>query len=90
MAGPYLAREFLLGFIAGCVAVVVVLAAAAFSLIRSGDIYGLGHWKLNLKTPLPSMWMNLGFWWVFISSPCRVSSNICVQDKRRWHAGRAL
>lgn len=56
------ASEFVLGFIAGCLTIIVLLALAAFSLIRSGDIYGLGHWKLNLRTPFPSMWMNLGFW----------------------------
>ncbi|KAM0257993.1 hypothetical protein ACHAQJ_004036 [Trichoderma viride] len=56
------AREFILGFVAGCLAIIVLLTLVAFSLIKSGDIYGLGHWKLNLKTPFPSMWMNLGFW----------------------------
>jgi hypothetical protein len=56
------AREFILGFVAGCVAIIVLLSLAAFSLIKSSDIYGLSHWKLNLKTPFPSMWMNLGFW----------------------------
>ncbi|KAH0490909.1 hypothetical protein TgHK011_002356 [Trichoderma gracile] len=54
--------SFALGFIAGCLTIVVLLAIAALSLTRSGDIYGLGHWKLNIRTPFPSMWMNLGFW----------------------------
>ncbi|KAL7788608.1 hypothetical protein V8C37DRAFT_387974 [Trichoderma ceciliae] len=62
MVGPSATSEFTLGFLAGCVTVAVLLALAAFSLLWSGDIYGLGHWKLNLKTPFPSMWMNLGFW----------------------------
>ncbi|KAM0453596.1 hypothetical protein ACHAPV_008930 [Trichoderma viride] len=42
-----MAGDFILGFLAGCAAIVVVLAVAAFSLIKSGDVYGLGHWKLN-------------------------------------------
>lgn len=58
------AGDFILGFLAGCAAIIVVLALVAFSFIRSGDIYGLGHWKLNAKAPFPSMWMNLGYWQV--------------------------
>ncbi|KAL6886148.1 hypothetical protein HDV57DRAFT_378841 [Trichoderma longibrachiatum] len=54
--------SFFLGFIAGCLTIILLLGLAALSLTRSGDIYGLGHWKLNIKTPFPSMWMNLGFW----------------------------
>ncbi|KAM0512502.1 hypothetical protein ACHAPE_008825 [Trichoderma viride] len=57
-----MAGDFILGFLAGCAAIIVVLALVAFSLIRSGDVYGLGHWKLNVKAPFPSMWMNLGYW----------------------------
>ncbi|EHK17867.1 uncharacterized protein TRIVIDRAFT_194386 [Trichoderma virens Gv29-8] len=62
MPGSFSASEFAIGFIAGCLTVIVLLALVAFSLTRAGDIYGLGHWKLNLRTPFPSMWMNLGFW----------------------------
>ncbi|RFU75871.1 hypothetical protein TARUN_6333 [Trichoderma arundinaceum] len=62
MAGPSSTGDFFLGFLAGCATVVVLLAVVACSLIRSGDIYGLGHWKLNIEAPFPSMWMNLGFW----------------------------
>ncbi|KAL7955047.1 hypothetical protein V8C34DRAFT_292756 [Trichoderma compactum] len=54
--------DFIVGFMAGCLTVIVLLAVAAVSLTRTADIYGLGHWKLNVRTPLPSMWMNLGFW----------------------------
>ncbi|KAH0526919.1 hypothetical protein TsFJ059_010186 [Trichoderma semiorbis] len=56
------ASDFFVGFVAGWLTVIVLLAIAAFSLTRTADIYGLGHWKLNVRTPLPSMWMNLGFW----------------------------
>ncbi|ETS04848.1 hypothetical protein M419DRAFT_24116 [Trichoderma reesei RUT C-30] len=54
--------SFFLGFVAGCLTILLLLAIAAVSLTRSGDIYGLGHWKLNIRTPFPSMWMNLGYW----------------------------
>lgn len=58
------AADFIRGFLAGCAAIVVLLALVAFFLIKSGDIYGLDHWKLNVKAPFPSMWMNLGYWQV--------------------------
>ncbi|TFB00362.1 hypothetical protein CCMA1212_007610 [Trichoderma ghanense] len=54
--------SFSLGFIAGCLTIIIPLAVTAISLTRTSDIYGLGHWKLNIRTPFPSMWMNLGFW----------------------------
>lgn len=82
-----MAGDFLLGFLAGCAAIVVVLALAAFSLIKSGDVYGLGHWKLNVRAPFPSMWMNLGYWQVlfrYIYIPINkgiYTSNSAGQDK---------
>ncbi|KAL7924597.1 hypothetical protein ACQKWADRAFT_271342 [Trichoderma austrokoningii] len=57
-----MAGDFVLGFLAGCAAIIVVLTLVACSLLTSGDIYGLGHWKLNARAPFPSMWMNLGYW----------------------------
>ncbi|KAL7942728.1 hypothetical protein V8C42DRAFT_331747 [Trichoderma barbatum] len=62
MPWPSSASGFAIGFIAGCLTIIVLLALVAFSLTRSGDIYGLGHWRLNVRAPFPSMWMNLGFW----------------------------
>ncbi|KAL6903933.1 hypothetical protein GGI43DRAFT_421455 [Trichoderma evansii] len=58
------AGDFIYGFLAGCAAIIVLLALVAFFLIKSGDIYGLDHWKLNVRAPFPSMWMNLGYWQV--------------------------
>lgn len=58
------ADDFIFGFLAGCAAIIASLALVAFSLVQSGDVYGLGHWKLNVKAPFPSMWMNLGYWQV--------------------------
>lgn len=56
--------SFFLGIITGGLATLVLLIVGALSLIRFSDIYGLGHWVLNVEAPLPSMWMNLGFWYV--------------------------
>jgi hypothetical protein len=56
-------QDFGLGFLAGFLAAVVIgVFVAAFFPTRQ-DEYGLGHWKLNLKTPLRSMWMNVGYWY---------------------------
>lgn len=62
------AGDFIFGFLAGCAAIIVLVALVAFSFVKSGDIYGLGHWKLNVKAPFPSMWMNLGYWQVLFHS----------------------
>ncbi|KAL2754099.1 hypothetical protein ACRALDRAFT_1063048 [Sodiomyces alcalophilus JCM 7366] len=51
-----------IGFVGGAAATVIFIALAAFVFLRTSDIYGLGHWKLNIRTPLPSMWMNVGYW----------------------------
>lgn len=50
------------GFVGGAAATILLIALGAFVFLRTSDIYGLGHWKLNIRTPLPSMWMNVGYW----------------------------
>ncbi|KAK2589813.1 hypothetical protein QQS21_012503 [Conoideocrella luteorostrata] len=62
MAWQFSARDFVLGIVVGGVVTIVILSVGLIMFIRSSNIYGLGHWKLNVRTPLPSMWMNLGFW----------------------------
>lgn len=56
-------RDFGLGILTGCVITVVLLLIGFWALSRTNDtIYGLGHWKLSVRTPFESMWMNLGYW----------------------------
>ncbi|KAG5989797.1 hypothetical protein E4U54_004244 [Claviceps lovelessii] len=62
MARAFSARDFVLGIAAGGAIVLGLLSVGAFFLFRSCSLYSLDHWKLNIRTPLPSMWMNLGFW----------------------------
>lgn len=62
MAWEFSARDFVLGIVTGGVTTVALLFIGAFIFLRSYNIYSVGHWKLNIKTPFPSMWMNLGFW----------------------------
>lgn len=46
----------------GFIAALLIVLAATIVAFRQSDVYGLGHWKLNAKMPLSSMWMNLGYW----------------------------
>ncbi|KAH7303497.1 hypothetical protein B0I35DRAFT_364932 [Stachybotrys elegans] len=55
-------QDFGLGFLAGFLAAVLVGFITSALLSTRQDEYGLGHWKLNIKTPLRSMWMNVGYW----------------------------
>ncbi|RCI12658.1 hypothetical protein L249_0163 [Ophiocordyceps polyrhachis-furcata BCC 54312] len=56
------ARDFVMGIVVGVVGSALLAGAVAFTVLRASAAYSLGHWKLNLKTPLDTMWMNLGFW----------------------------
>jgi len=53
---------FATGFIWGIVFTVVVAGLIGTTILHKSDIYGLGHWKLNIRSPPPSMWMNVGYW----------------------------
>ena len=39
-----------------------------------GDIYGLSHWRLNIKVPAETMWMNMGYWETATSFPVACES----------------
>ncbi|VUC21858.1 unnamed protein product, partial [Clonostachys rosea] len=54
--------QIALAFVGGFLAAFLIMGLATFSFLRSSDAYGLGHWKLNAKMPLSTMWMNLGYW----------------------------
>ncbi|EEY16221.1 predicted protein [Verticillium alfalfae VaMs.102] len=55
-------RDFLTGFLGGMIFAVLLALVLGVTALRMTDHYGLGHWKLNLRTPLSSMWMNVGYW----------------------------
>ncbi|KAF3353980.1 hypothetical protein VdG1_07879 [Verticillium dahliae VDG1] len=57
-------RDFLTGFLGGIIFAVLLALVLGVTALRMTDHYGLGHWKLNLRTPLSSMWMNVGYWCV--------------------------
>lgn len=53
---------FATGFIWGIIFTIVVVGLIGTTILHKSDIYGLGHWKLNIRSPPPSMWMNVGYW----------------------------
>lgn len=69
MAPAYSGGELAAAFVGGFFAAVLVIMAATFTFMRLSDVYGLGHWKLNVKMPLSTMWMNLGYWSEFPFPP---------------------
>lgn len=62
MSSTVSGRDFGLGVLTGAAAALLLAVVGLAAVLRSSDLYGLGHWKLNLRTPLASMWMNLGYW----------------------------
>lgn len=55
-------RDVALAFVGGFLAALLLIFLVPLFAIKSSDVYGLGHWKLNARMPLASMWMNLGYW----------------------------
>lgn len=85
-------RDFALGIVVGVVAALVIGAVIFATVLRMSDVYSLGHWKLNLRTPLSSMWMNLGYWCVqqAISGGERTWLNNVSQENNRWQTCRTF
>ena len=67
-------------FFGGFIAALLIVAVGAFSVLRMSDAYGLGHWKLNVKVPFTTMWMNLGYWYGTWSN-CIHSANIACKAR---------
>ena len=65
MFSHYHASPFAHGVVVGILVATaaLTLAAVLFSVLKA-DQYDLDHWKLNFRTPVNSMWMNLGYWYV--------------------------
>ncbi|KAF7553451.1 hypothetical protein G7Z17_g3619 [Cylindrodendrum hubeiense] len=55
-------EDFAVGFVGGIAFTLILAGIASVTVLRMTDRYGLGHWKLNIGTPLKSMWMNVGYW----------------------------
>lgn len=53
-----------LGLIVGFFLFGVTSLLITTRLLRKNDIYDADHWKLNVKVPFTTMWMNMGYWYV--------------------------
>ncbi|KAH7210236.1 hypothetical protein BKA60DRAFT_464285 [Fusarium oxysporum] len=67
--GMVLLEGFGIGFAAGLITALAIAGIIALVVMRMSDIYGLGHWKLNITTRPPSMWMNVGYWKTHTGEP---------------------
>lgn len=67
MASSFSGRDIALSFVGGFLAALFIIMVATFTYMRLSDVYGLGHWKLNVKMPMTTMWMNLGYWSVSLN-----------------------
>ncbi|ODA83465.1 hypothetical protein RJ55_01979 [Drechmeria coniospora] len=71
-------RDFALGVVVGVVAPLLLGSAVVVAVLRASDIYSLGHWKLNVRTPIKSMWMNLGYWTTPDGEPVEHFDDACL------------
>lgn len=56
--------DFVLGLVLGFgFALLLIGGIAIIRVLSNTDYYGLTHWKLNIRLPFSSMWMNLGYWY---------------------------
>ncbi|KAL2880107.1 hypothetical protein SGCOL_004491 [Colletotrichum sp. CLE4] len=47
----------------GCTFTILFFTLAfAIPFLRQKDVYDNDHWKLNVKVPFTTMWMNMGYW----------------------------
>ncbi|KAF3013502.1 hypothetical protein E8E14_006648 [Neopestalotiopsis sp. 37M] len=53
-----------------------VIASVAI-LFRRSDIYNVDHWKLNIRLPPTSMWMNMGYWKTTDNTPIYQFDEAC-------------
>lgn len=80
MESSYAGRDVGLAFLGGFLSAVFVGVIIGLLAMRMSDVYGLGHWKLNARMPLTTMWMNLGYWCVN-----RVTFVTKIESRQRFH-----
>ncbi|CCF37159.1 hypothetical protein CH063_01641 [Colletotrichum higginsianum] len=51
-----------IGIISSLPAFCATMALITWNYLRQNDIYDNDHWKLNVKMPFTTMWMNMGYW----------------------------
>lgn len=63
-AVPDFWKGVLLGATGCTFTILIVTLAFTITFLRRKDVYDNDHWKLNLKVPFTTMWMNMGYWFV--------------------------
>ncbi|KAK2054313.1 hypothetical protein LY76DRAFT_686714 [Colletotrichum caudatum] len=58
---PEFWRGLLLGLLGSSLAVFSIAVLVALRFLQN-DVYDNDHWKLNVKVPFTTMWMNMGYW----------------------------
>ncbi|EFQ33025.1 hypothetical protein CGRA01v4_00492 [Colletotrichum graminicola] len=58
---PEFWRGLFLGLFGSLLAVFSIVALVALKFLQNG-VYDNDHWKLNVKVPSTTMWMNMGYW----------------------------
>ncbi|KAM5344318.1 hypothetical protein ACJ41O_012855 [Fusarium nematophilum] len=76
--GSFNGGDFAVGLVAGIMLTVAVTGFVGITVMRMSDIYGLGHWKLNIRTPPQSMWMNVGYWKTPQGEPIKDFPDACL------------
>ncbi|KAK2038775.1 hypothetical protein LZ31DRAFT_588155 [Colletotrichum somersetense] len=58
---PEFWRGLLLGLLGSSLAVFSIAVLVALKFLQK-DVYDNDHWKLNVKVPFTTMWINMGYW----------------------------
>ncbi|KAF6808834.1 hypothetical protein CSOJ01_07302 [Colletotrichum sojae] len=73
--------DFCSGLYLGLVTGFLLFGFTAFfiaaRLLQKNDIYDADHWKLNVKVPFTTMWMNMGYWTDADGNPIRDFEQAC-------------
>ncbi|KAK1584975.1 uncharacterized protein LY79DRAFT_519756 [Colletotrichum navitas] len=58
---PEFWRGLLLGLFGSSLAILSIVVLVTLKFLQNG-VYDNDHWKLNVKVPFTTMWMNMGYW----------------------------
>ncbi|OHW98474.1 hypothetical protein CSPAE12_02893 [Colletotrichum incanum] len=59
---PEFWKGLLWGLFGSSLAICLIVVLIGFVFLRQHDVYDNDHWKLNIKVPFSTMWMNMGYW----------------------------
>ncbi|TDZ16928.1 hypothetical protein Cob_v009990 [Colletotrichum orbiculare MAFF 240422] len=74
---PDFCNGLLLGVIGGFSLFAFFTLIIVTRSFRQNDIYDVDHWKLNVKVPFTTTWMNMGYWTTDNGSPVKDLEQAC-------------